>query len=86
MRHLLKRPHLLEEVSRSGYDLESILDMHTPQSLFVHPDYGHVASPDAQDVRRVRLPRLPHPGARVPCHLLVEILRIRKLFLSSVCR
>ena len=48
-RHLLKRSRLLEEVSRSGYDLELLLDVHTPQSLFVHPDYGYVASPDDQE-------------------------------------
>src|SRR5215216_6861372 len=40
-------------MSRSGYDLEPLLDVHTPQSLFVHPDYGHVASPDDQERRRL---------------------------------
>jgi hypothetical protein len=47
-RHLL-----LEEVSRSGYDLEPLLDVHTPQCLFVHPDHRHVASPDDQERRRL---------------------------------
>src|SRR5829696_4468626 len=50
MRHLLKRSHLLEEVSRSGYDLGPLLDVLTPQSRFVHPDYGHVASPTVRSV------------------------------------
>jgi hypothetical protein len=51
-RYLLERPRLLEEVSRSGYDLEPLLDVHAPQSLFVHPDYGHVATSDDQERRR----------------------------------
>jgi hypothetical protein len=53
MRHLLERFRLLEEVSRSRNDLKPLLGVHTPQRLFVHPDYGHVASPDDQERRRL---------------------------------
>ena len=53
MRYFLEGTRLFEEVIRTRYDLEPLLDVHTSQSPFVHPDYGHVASPDDQERRRL---------------------------------